>query len=438
MVSMTSWLEHYGYALIFTALFLEMLALPLPGEMMMSYTGLLVFEGKLNWLISIVAAGLGVSAGVALSYWIGYRFGNTLVTRYGERIHLGEERLAKMTNWFGKYGNKLLFVAYFIPGVRHITGYFCGITRMPFRKYAGYALPGAVFWVSLFISLGRVLGPKWEMYHKTVNRYMVIFGILSAVLGALIYVYRKNKPRLLESIGTLLKKGMRHFNSLGKVRFLVLVAFAVFMTCVSLMLGLIQDFLAQEFSQFDEIASYIILALFGPEWRQPMGFFAALGSDVLYASVILVTALWVLFKSRKKLLELSFFLWVLVGGELLDDGLRALFHRPGPVVSGHQWINTFPSEDTLTAVTIYGYSAFLMFRHAGKSAAAIPVTLIVILACVLIGTSRVYFGTQFPSDVVAGYVFGGVWISLNVILLEILRMLQKNKKEGGKTDGPRA
>jgi len=234
-----------------------------------------------------------------------------------------------MTDWFGKYGNKQLFVAYFIPGVRHITGYFCGITRMPFRKYAVYAF----FWVSLFISLGRVLGPKWEMYHKTVNRYMVIFGILSAVLGTAVYLYRKNKPRLLESVGTLLKKGMRHFNSLGKVRFLVLVAFTVFVTCVSLMLGLIQDFLAQE---FDEIASYIILALFGPEWRQPMGFFAALGSDVLYASVILVTALWVLFKSRKKLLELSFFLWVLVGGELLDDGLRALFHRPGPVVSGHQ------------------------------------------------------------------------------------------------------
>jgi len=41
-----------------------MLAFPLPGEMMMSYIGLLFFEVKLNWLLSIVAAGLGVSAGI--------------------------------------------------------------------------------------------------------------------------------------------------------------------------------------------------------------------------------------------------------------------------------------------------------------------------------------------------------------------------------------
>ncbi|WP_410513588.1 phosphatase PAP2 family protein [Paenibacillus sp. BR2-3] len=47
----------------------------------------------------------------------------------------------------------------------------------------------------------------------------------------------------------------------------------------------------------------------------------------------------------------------------------------------------------------------------------------VILLCLLVGLSRIYFEVQFPSDVVAGYVFGGVWISLNVILLEILRKL---------------
>jgi membrane-associated phospholipid phosphatase len=54
-----------------------------------------------------------------------------------------------------------------------------------------------------------------------------------------------------------------------------------------------------------------------------------------------------------------------------------------------------------------------------------PVTVVVIT--LLVGISRVYFDLQYPSDVVAGYVFGGVWLSLNIVLLEIFRVLHKEK-----------
>lgn len=66
-------LEHYGYWVLLSALFLEMLALPLPGEVLMSYAGLLVFQGKLNWLLAIISAGAGTVIRMTLSYWIGYR-----------------------------------------------------------------------------------------------------------------------------------------------------------------------------------------------------------------------------------------------------------------------------------------------------------------------------------------------------------------------------
>ncbi|WP_234414432.1 DedA family protein [Paenibacillus sp. CAA11] len=100
---LTNLLEHYGYSLIFLFLCFEMLALPLPGEMMMSYIGLSVYEQKLSWFISIVSAGAGVLTGVTLSYWIGYRLGRPFVDRYGKRVHLTEERMDKMALWFEKY-----------------------------------------------------------------------------------------------------------------------------------------------------------------------------------------------------------------------------------------------------------------------------------------------------------------------------------------------
>ncbi|WP_243864505.1 VTT domain-containing protein [Paenibacillus castaneae] len=421
---MTTWLEHYGYGLIFISLFLEMLALPLPGEMMLSYTGLFVYEGKLNWMLSILSGSAGVTAGVSLSYWIGFRLGKPFVIKYGHRIHLGEEQLARITVWFEKYGDKLLFIVYFIPGIRHIAGYFCGVTRMPFRRYVIYAYSGAIFWVSLFISLGRVLGPKWEVYHKTVNHYMILFGIASALVTIVIYLYRKYKRRALAWLIDVLVNAVRNFNSLGKVRLLVLASFAALVLFVSLMLGLIQDFLAQDLGQFDEVATYVIQSVFGPEWHGLMVGFTKLGTLSIYMPLIAFIVLWVVLKGRDRMLELSFLFWVLLGGEVLDEGLRTLFHRPGPVSAGVQLFNTFPSEETLTFVTVCGFSAFLLLRHYSENNIRIPVILFVCLLCLLVGISHIYFKLQFPSDVVAGYVFGGGWISLNVILLEVLRMLK--------------
>ncbi|NBD24974.1 VTT domain-containing protein [Paenibacillus glycinis] len=422
----TAWLEQYGYGMIGLAVCLEILALPLPGDVMLSYTGLYVYEGKMNWFLSILSAGAGAAVSISLSYWIGYRLGKPFIVKYGHRIHLGEEQLSRITAWFEKYGVKLLFIAYFIPGLKHIIGYFCGVTRMPFRRYAVFAYSGGLFWVSLFISLGRVLGPKWEAYHSTVNRYMIIFGIAAALLTLAIYFYRKYKRRVLASVMDLLIDGVRHFNSLGKVRFLVLASFALLVVFVSLMLGMIQDFLAHEFSRFDEVTSYVILTAYGPEWHDRMQLFAKLGTIYLYGPLIVTTSIWILFRGRNKGLELLFLCWVVIGGVLLEDGLRMLFHRAGPAAAGIQLSNTFPSEATLTTITVCGFSAFLLLRHYSASLIRTFVFLFVILVCLLVGISRVYFNVQFPSDVAAGYVFGGVWITLNAILLEVLRKLQDN------------
>jgi membrane protein DedA with SNARE-associated domain len=35
---------------------------------------------------------------------------------------MGPEKLEKVSGWFDRYGNKLLIVAYYIPGVRAICG----------------------------------------------------------------------------------------------------------------------------------------------------------------------------------------------------------------------------------------------------------------------------------------------------------------------------
>jgi membrane protein DedA with SNARE-associated domain/membrane-associated phospholipid phosphatase len=421
----TNLLEHYGYWVLFFALMLELIALPLPGEFIMTYAGLIVFQGKLDWFLSILVAWIGACLGMTISYWIGYRLGTPFFEKYGSKVHFGPDKLNSVSRWFQRYGNRILLITNFIPGVRHITGLFSGTTRLPFRKYAAYAYSGAFIWVSIFISLGKLLGPEWERYHNTVNRYMIIFGLSSAILYLCIYLLRRYKTRIRIQIIRILDHAFLRYHSMGRVKFTVITAFAVFILFFSLMLGLVQDFFAHDFAQFDEVTFYIIHEIFDPNWSNPMKRFALLGTDYVFVPLIIFTCFWIWFKGKDRILELTFLAIVIVGGEALQEGLQFLFHRSGP--TGVNLEFTFPSEQTLLSLTVCGFAAFLLVRHYGNLKTRVLAISLVIILCLLVGTSRIFFNVQYASDVAAGYVFGGVWLTLNVILLEIFRLVRLYK-----------
>ena len=46
MGNFTAYMDQFGYIVLFAALLLELIALPLPGEVLMSYTGFLIFYSK--------------------------------------------------------------------------------------------------------------------------------------------------------------------------------------------------------------------------------------------------------------------------------------------------------------------------------------------------------------------------------------------------------
>lgn len=185
--------NNYGYIILFCALVLELIAFPIPGEPMMTYCGFLVYQGKMNWAYSILTATAGVVVGITLSYTVGRKLGENFFTKYGYYFHLGPKRLEKASKWFDTYGTKLIFIAYYIPGVRHITGYFSGITKISYKKFALNAYLGALLWTSTFITLGNFLGLNWYKLHEYAKEFSII-GLFLAVSIILIgYIYKKHK-----------------------------------------------------------------------------------------------------------------------------------------------------------------------------------------------------------------------------------------------------
>lgn len=100
-------------------------------------------------------------------------------------------------------------------------------------------------------------------------------------------------------------------------------------------------------------------------------------------------------------------LWVVIGGTLLNLALKQVFAEPRPDLLPHLDIvhsYSFPSGHAAGNMIFFGALAMLAERRSAYVGAT--------LAIALIGTSRVWLGVHWPSDVLAGWIEGLGWLAL--------------------------
>jgi membrane protein DedA with SNARE-associated domain len=154
LTQVSPWLNHYGSVAVFFWLALGILAIPVPEESFLILLGFLMAKGKLHFFPTIVAAFLGTWCGITTSYGLGLATSHYLHRGWGRFIGLTEKRFKKAHNWFEKIGKWALVIGYFIPGVRHVTGYVAGALKLCYRHFAPFAYFGGLVWSSLFMGLG--------------------------------------------------------------------------------------------------------------------------------------------------------------------------------------------------------------------------------------------------------------------------------------------
>ncbi|MCB2292788.1 VTT domain-containing protein [Clostridium algoriphilum] len=427
MHSVIGLINNYGYIILFSALVLELIAFPLPGELMMTYCGFLVYQSKMNWILSIFIATGGVILGITISYLVGTKLGAKFFEKYGPYIHLGPAKIKKTSEWFNASGNKLLILAYFIPGVRHITGYFSGITKISYKRFALNAYFGALMWTATFISLGKVLGPNWDKFHSYISKYFIVGSLIISLILIIIYFYRNHKTLIIENTYKILNRTIIIFHSMGKMKVAIAAVAVAFFGLFVLVIGVIQDYLAHEFDQFDIVVSYLVKAIFNSKWSMLIGLFELLTSIKVLVALTIFMFIWIIGRNTNRILEIQFLFIVIGGGEILQYVLRHIFRRLGPssirLISNNQY--TFPSNQSLMAIVAYGFFVYLIVRHVKKAWAKTAVLVITLFICIVAGLNPIFFQIEYPSDVYAGYIFGGVWLTINIILLEVYRILPK-------------
>ena len=217
-------LAEHVYIILFVSLILEFAALPLPGETMMVVAGIMAYNNHGSYIGMIVASALGTVLGMQFSYEVGRRLGTKAVDKYGSYIGLTPYRMTKAAEFFNRFGNIVIVIAYFLPGVRHILGYFSGISRINAKRFHVYSTVGGILWVVVFITLGYVLGPSAPHAFKLLHKYGTMLFIVAI---AALFIYLIFKKLGAKDFAVFFKKRIKYIVVLLIVEVAVLMKFVV-------------------------------------------------------------------------------------------------------------------------------------------------------------------------------------------------------------------
>ena len=132
--------------------------------------------------------------------------------------------------------------------------------------------------------------------------------------------------------------------------------------------------------------------------------------------VFLTVAAVIILALRRRFAEALLVAVVVAGGQALGTIVKNVLVRERPPVSGALISPpggySLPSGHALAALLLYGVLAFLLVRSLRSRSARVAVATGAAVLIAMVGLSRVYLGVHWPSDVVAAWVLGGVWLAV--------------------------
>jgi len=196
--AMSEQLSTWGYWGIFAFVFLGNLGLPMPEETVLLVAGFLAGRNELD-LRTVYLVGFGSAVmGDCCGFLFGRTGGQRLFERLAERFKFVRRRYHRLQTFFQEHGAKAVFMARFITGARFMAGPMAGAAGMPFWRFLGWNMLGALVWCSLVITVGYLVGDEleWVMYvfHRASHWVALAFFVVLAALW--VFWWReRNQPR---------------------------------------------------------------------------------------------------------------------------------------------------------------------------------------------------------------------------------------------------
>ena len=217
-----------------------------------------------------------------------------------------------------------------------------------------------------------------------------------------------------------MNKAVSHFARRDRAELAVLAGVLVLFVCLFVTFELVGEVVEGDTQSFDE---RVLRALrdpndpstpIGPHWLRIAALdITSLGSGIVLGLAVAAITGFLLLQGMTR--TALFVLTASVGGWILNNGLKELFGRARPAVVPHLSevaSLSFPSGHAMTSAAVYLTLGVLLMRLVEKPITKFYCFGVAMLATILIGSTRVYLGVHYPTDVLAGWLIGFAWALL--------------------------
>jgi len=188
-----------GYWGVFIGMTLESACIPIPSEIIMTFSGYVVWQGNTNMTlfgITLIGA-LGNLLGSLIAYFVGLKGGRPFLEKYGRYVLITHSKLQLAERWFVRYGSEAVLISRLLPVIRTFISLPAGIANMDLKKFVLYTFIGSLPWSFVLGYIGVQLGPNWGIIQSYFH--VMDIGVLIGVLGVVVYLGFKYRSKLKKS-----------------------------------------------------------------------------------------------------------------------------------------------------------------------------------------------------------------------------------------------
>lgn len=166
---------------------------------------------------------------------------------------------------------------------------------------------------------------------------------------------------------------------------------------------------------FDTAVIGFVQGLEAPWLTSIMKVFTWIGSGYVVAPIALIGFIVLYFVLRYR--HQAFLLIAVIAGTVLLNGaLKIYFKRERPEIHRIMDANgfSFPSGHSMMAFALYAIIAYIAWRNVKTTTSRVVLVLFTAVMIIMIGTSRIYLGVHYPSDIVGGYAVSALWVTIAI------------------------
>jgi membrane protein DedA with SNARE-associated domain len=188
-------LSQYGSPILFAAVAIAAIGLPLPVTLLLIVTGALVSQGAMNFWLSVLLAGAGSVIGDQIGYAIGRWGGVSVINRFSALVG-GPDKLQKAESTARQWGGAgVFFTRWLLSPIGPAVNLVSGTAGYPWTRFLFWDVLGEFFGVVLYILLGRAFSDRVvELSDLVGEMSWTLLALLAAVvLGWKLFSYARAK-----------------------------------------------------------------------------------------------------------------------------------------------------------------------------------------------------------------------------------------------------